>query len=197
MPAPSDGARRMTEPPGWYPDPGGSWQRRWWNGSTWTEHLAPGVQAPPRGPHRRRRWPWFVGGAVLLVGVLTAAVVVPKVVDTFAGSIRGANTYLDALRDGRTRDAYDLLCAELRARRSYEDYLAAIESESSGERLVAFNANGANAEVGSDFTTVDIAIRTTNGNAAIQARMAKEDGDWRWCGARPEPESREFRIPFP
>lgn len=26
-------------PAGWYPDPAGTDQLRWWNGSAWTEHL--------------------------------------------------------------------------------------------------------------------------------------------------------------
>lgn len=33
-------------PPGWYPDPGGSSQERWWDGSSWTEHLRGGAPAP-------------------------------------------------------------------------------------------------------------------------------------------------------
>lgn len=28
-------------PAGWYPDPDGSGQSRWWNGQSWTEHFAP------------------------------------------------------------------------------------------------------------------------------------------------------------
>ena len=27
-------------PPGWYPDPGGSGGRRWWNGTHWTDYTA-------------------------------------------------------------------------------------------------------------------------------------------------------------
>jgi hypothetical protein len=39
-------------PAGWYPDPAGSTGRRWWDGSAWTERLAPagGATGPPTGP---------------------------------------------------------------------------------------------------------------------------------------------------
>jgi Protein of unknown function (DUF2510) len=36
-----------TTPPGWYPDPGGPAQLRWWDGNRWTEHVHP--QAAPAG----------------------------------------------------------------------------------------------------------------------------------------------------
>ena len=35
-------------PPGWYPDPGGSSQQRYWDGERWTDALAGAV--PPPGP---------------------------------------------------------------------------------------------------------------------------------------------------
>ena len=36
----------VTLPPaGWYPDPDGSGQSRWWNGQSWTEHFVPLVTA--------------------------------------------------------------------------------------------------------------------------------------------------------
>jgi hypothetical protein len=39
----------MTSPQaGWYPDPSGSGQQRYWDGSTWTDHYAPGVQQAPQ-----------------------------------------------------------------------------------------------------------------------------------------------------
>lgn len=35
-------------PPGWYNDPAGSQQQRWWNGTAWTEHLSqPSPYAAP------------------------------------------------------------------------------------------------------------------------------------------------------
>jgi len=33
-------ASPVTPPPGWYPDPGGSGGRRWWNGTHWTDYTA-------------------------------------------------------------------------------------------------------------------------------------------------------------
>lgn len=37
----------MTTPaPGWYPDPHGQPQTRWWDGSTWTAHTQPDPPAP-------------------------------------------------------------------------------------------------------------------------------------------------------
>lgn len=37
-------------PAGWYPDPSGSGQQRYWDGSTWTEHYAPGAGAGGYAP---------------------------------------------------------------------------------------------------------------------------------------------------
>ena len=34
-------------PPGFYPDPSGSGHQRWWDGTAWTQHLAPVAPVPP------------------------------------------------------------------------------------------------------------------------------------------------------
>jgi len=39
---------RASPLPGWYDDPAGSGQLRWWTGAGWTEHLAPKAQPAPR-----------------------------------------------------------------------------------------------------------------------------------------------------
>jgi hypothetical protein len=39
--------QQNTVAPGWYADPAGSSQLRWWNGTTWTEHLADAPQSAP------------------------------------------------------------------------------------------------------------------------------------------------------
>lgn len=36
----------QTTPPGWYPDPQGSGQQRYWDGNQWTPHLNPGQAQP-------------------------------------------------------------------------------------------------------------------------------------------------------
>lgn len=38
---------RASPVPGWYDDPAGSGQLRWWTGAGWTEHLAPKAQPAP------------------------------------------------------------------------------------------------------------------------------------------------------
>ena len=44
----------VTVPANWYPDPGGTSDLRWWDGTTWTEHLRPNgpVPAPPGAPQQ-------------------------------------------------------------------------------------------------------------------------------------------------
>lgn len=32
----------MGTPPGWYPDPGGCWEERWWDGRAWTVNVRTG-----------------------------------------------------------------------------------------------------------------------------------------------------------
>lgn len=38
-PVPPPQPVRQGPPPGWYADPGGTDAQRWWDGTTWTEHL--------------------------------------------------------------------------------------------------------------------------------------------------------------
>jgi hypothetical protein len=35
-----------STPPGWFPDPGQTGSLRWWDGTAWTDHLAPAWQPP-------------------------------------------------------------------------------------------------------------------------------------------------------
>ncbi|GHD24303.1 membrane protein [Streptomyces violarus] len=72
----------MTPPPGWYPDPHGPHQERWWDGTAWTEHRrAPGATAgpvpPPPGGGTGRAKAVALGaaGAVLVAAIVTGALV--------------------------------------------------------------------------------------------------------------------------
>jgi hypothetical protein len=61
-----------TPAAGWYPDPAGSSNARWWDGVTWTEHLQPaaapaspawGAQPAPAQPWGARSPQWGADGA--------------------------------------------------------------------------------------------------------------------------------------
>src|SRR4051812_3363545 len=80
---------------GWYPNPENPAEQRYWDGSAWTDHVAPlhaaeptvtlpprelpPPPAPPLGPARiagprwyQRRWLWIVGGVIALLAAIGA-----------------------------------------------------------------------------------------------------------------------------
>ncbi len=65
----------MTSPaPGWYPDPGGSPQFRWWDGSAWSAHTS-AAQPPPGSTETwllpvGRPWQAIVAGYSGLLGLV-------------------------------------------------------------------------------------------------------------------------------
>ncbi|OBJ90900.1 DUF2510 domain-containing protein [Mycobacterium asiaticum] len=46
-------------PAGWYPDPGGTYMQRYWDGAQWTEVMSPG----------RKPMPWWLVAGVILIAV--------------------------------------------------------------------------------------------------------------------------------
>jgi hypothetical protein len=73
---------------GWFRDPTGRAEQRYWNGQAWTEHVARGTEqatdpmsgdyAPPLAagpamqpaPRRKPKWPWVLGGILAALVVL-------------------------------------------------------------------------------------------------------------------------------
>src|SRR5205823_10703320 len=118
---------------------------------------------------------------------------------TFTKPIDAANIYLRDQRDGRLPAAYAELCTTLRDTLPYDQYVERIQAEEGqGGHLVRFNVHQANVQFGhEDEAVVDVDVTTTRGQDAVQARMVKEGGHWRWCGSRPTPKSKGIFIHVP
>ncbi|QRY40518.1 G5 domain-containing protein [Microbacterium hominis] len=88
--------------PGWYQDPSGSEQLRWWDGRQWTAHVAPSTPSTPStaGVRRTMRpWMWIlIGLGMLLVSVflapLAALISLAVLVTAIVGLSRGSRTWL-------------------------------------------------------------------------------------------------------
>lgn len=87
----------MTPPPGWYPDPHGPHQERWWDGTAWTEHRrAPGatpVPPPPGGGTGRAKAVALVAAGAVLVAATVTGVLVLTSGDDSGSETRTAPTY--------------------------------------------------------------------------------------------------------
>jgi hypothetical protein len=106
----------MTQPqPGWFPDPQGKHQWRWWDGAVWTDHIAngdvPGVDAPTYAPgggaassqktglRRIPAWAWVLIGiaALVLLIFLSPLIAIAALVVLITGIValvRGKPTWL-------------------------------------------------------------------------------------------------------
>ena len=83
---------------GWYQDPTGRHEKRYWDGSRWSDHVADGSEAAtdpirspaelavaPAGqrhpeiespdPERPQRWPWVAGGIAGLLAVVAGVAI--------------------------------------------------------------------------------------------------------------------------
>ena len=74
----SDSNAPQSTPPGWYADPAGSPQSRWWDGTRWTEHLqapaAPAYQAQPQAPAYQPQAPAYQAPGYQGAGYAAAAI---------------------------------------------------------------------------------------------------------------------------
>lgn len=68
--------------PGWYSDPGGSGNERYWNGERWTSQLRSisGEASAHVGPARRRpQWMWVIAmSGLIIAGAVAAAIWLPE-----------------------------------------------------------------------------------------------------------------------
>jgi hypothetical protein len=81
-------------PAGWYPDPGGSRQQRYFDGNQWTEHFAGGQQPPPP-QNKKSRTGWIVAGAlggVLLVLIIAGIAGTPSDEESAQPSVPASST---------------------------------------------------------------------------------------------------------
>lgn len=72
---PPDPATKAKAPAGWYPHPSMADTQRYWDGETWTDHIAPGAASPVSAPQQSadpRHWvgALTIAGALALVGWL-------------------------------------------------------------------------------------------------------------------------------
>ena len=75
----------MTATPDWHPDPTGRYERRYWNGSAWTEHVLRGSQestdpivpapTPALRPTSRQSLLWISIAIAVLLLVMTVVLV--------------------------------------------------------------------------------------------------------------------------
>ena len=106
--APEDG---KGVPPGWYADPVGGWDLRWWDGARWTEHVAAAqhgswrqgladleLAEPPR-PAVKRRWAWSLSNVfrvefgLALLGLLISLLGIMGSAGCPGGSVRCYSLY--------------------------------------------------------------------------------------------------------
>jgi hypothetical protein len=82
----------MSTPAGWYPDPAGTPQQRWWDGVQWTDQLAGGVPTGPAAYQQQRYvaaplkapdgtsphtiWAWLIAVTVAAQGLLVIPILV-------------------------------------------------------------------------------------------------------------------------
>ena len=71
---PHGSAPQSPMPAGWYPDPSGAPQQRYFDGTSWSVHTAAGHPALPAASAQRKWLPWGIAGlcALLLVALLVA-----------------------------------------------------------------------------------------------------------------------------
>jgi hypothetical protein len=174
----------VSTPQGWYPDPHGSSELRWWDGTNWTGYTTAATSAAPG--RRLRRWPWIAGAGTLVAFLLPAvALVVVPIVKSSTASIDGANVYLRTLRDGNTSEGFVRLCDELRAQASYDEYVRGLAAEQAQTgRLISFNASRSTSEIGHGKEAI-VAVKVKRRRAYARSKLACDVRAVSGAGAAP------------
>lgn len=102
--------------PGWYPDPSGRWQVRWWNGSAWADQVASG------GRQGTDPAPGGEATADLVNRVVATALGFVDLAETLPDSVTDASVVPALWRDAATRRDILVLAA---------GHLAALEQQGS------------------------------------------------------------------
>lgn len=58
-----------STPPGWYPDPAQAGQQRYWDGTAWTQNVAPGVVYQPVGGYPQSQTSTYALLAIIMAFV--------------------------------------------------------------------------------------------------------------------------------
>ena len=143
------------------------------------------VPAEPAPRPRRSRWLTVrlpVAGGLLLLG--GCGVAIAHVVDTVGGELGpardAAESYAQALVDGRWEDAHAELCAEVRADVTPDD-LAAHYADPD---LTGYRLDGVNVQTENGRSSADATLTLTYADGwqdHLLLPLADDDGSWRPC----------------
>ena len=153
-------------PEGWYDD--GSGRMRWWTGREWSERMQ--IPAPtPSSPKRRPRWPWFLGGALLLivvlgiVGVVLLAGWIGGLISSMSTPSAAVLSLNEAIETADCELYFSVTSDDFRAANGVDDCDAfdegaAITNEGTSERtvrIINFRSVNSDATVGTEESLVD------------------------------------------
>lgn len=69
-PGPDANPRPAATPPGWYPDPSGAPQQRYWDGVSWSGHAVAPHHAAASAPANRSWIPWTIAAVAVVLALI-------------------------------------------------------------------------------------------------------------------------------
>jgi hypothetical protein len=101
----STAAPTATPAAGWFADPHNPSVLRWWDGTAWTEHRAPGWQAPQAAPGLDHELDWLLpvnrDGFAIAAGYLGLFSLIPNPITSVAAIICGLAALSSIKRTGK------------------------------------------------------------------------------------------------